>query len=81
MAANSSPPRRATLSDGRKCLLQPLPDDLQQPVADLVTEVVVDGLEPVEVEVEHRQRTTRDGGCAPARPRGGRAAARGWAGR
>ena len=36
-------------------LLQPLPDHLQQPVADLVPEVVVDGLEAVEVEVEHRE--------------------------
>ena len=36
-------------------LLQPLPDHLQQPVADVVAEVVVDGLEAVEVEVQHRE--------------------------
>ena len=55
MAANSSPPRRATLSDGRNVSCSRLRHDVQQPVADLVTEVVVHGLEPVEVEVEHRE--------------------------
>ena len=55
MAANSSPPRRATLSDGRSVCSSRCPTTLQQAVADLVAEVVVHGLEPVEVEVEHRE--------------------------
>src|SRR5712692_10884091 len=41
---------------GAESLLQPLPHLLQQLVADGVTEDVVDGLEPV--EVQHHQRDT-----------------------
>ena len=55
------------------------PDDVQQPVADLVAEVVVHGLEPVEVEVEHREVRLVPTDARRARPRAGRGAAPGSA--
>ena len=51
--ANSSPPSRATTSPGRTLCDEPVRHDLQQPVADGVTEGVVDLLEtgrPVQVD-------------------------------
>src|SRR5215213_569093 len=51
-------------------LLQALPDGLEHPVADLVTEVVVHRLEAIEVEVQHREvrlmtADAGDGGLEP----------------
>ena len=51
---NSSPPRRATVSFGRSACLEPARDGLQQLVAGVVAERVVDDLEAVEVEEQHR---------------------------
>ena len=46
---------------GAQRALDPLRDDLEQPVADLVAEGVVDLLEPVEVEEEQRERLAAAG--------------------
>ncbi len=51
---NSSPPKRATVSPGRMLRLQPFAERDQQLVADRVAEAVVDELEAVEVEEQHR---------------------------
>ena len=51
---NSSPPSRATRSLLAHGAAQALGDLDQQPVAGLVAEAVVDDLEVVEVEEEHR---------------------------
>ena len=67
---NSSPPKRATVSPGRRQRREPLPDRDQQPVAHRVADALVDDLEPVEVEHDHGDRARR-------RP-GGRAT-RAWA--
>ena len=53
--ANSSPPKRATVSDAGRCR-QPLRHRLQQPVADRVAQRVVDVLEMIEIEIEVPQR-------------------------
>ena len=54
--ANSSPPKRAIVSLGRRRLFEPGRDRDQQLVAGGVAEAVVDELEPVEVEEEDRDR-------------------------
>ena len=53
--ANSSPPRRATVSRSRMQSEQPLGDGPQQRVADRMAERVVDVLEVVEVEAVHHE--------------------------
>ena len=53
-SVNSSPLRRATVSFGRSDLLEPARDGLQQLVAGVVAERVVDDLEAVEVQEQHR---------------------------
>ena len=53
--ANSSPPSRATVSLSRDASRQPARDLLQQLVADRMAERVVDALEMVEIEAQHRQ--------------------------
>ena len=50
---NSSPPKRATVSDARIDVDKPTGDLDEQLVADDVAETVVDELEAVEVEEEH----------------------------
>ena len=57
--ANSSPPSRASVSPSRSAPLQPLGDDLEQLVAVVVPERVVDLLEAVEVDEQHRDRALR----------------------
>ena len=52
--ANSSPPSRATVAPGRRQECESLGDDLQELVADVVPERVVDLLEPVQVQQQHR---------------------------
>ena len=52
------PPSRATVSSARTQRSQPLGHRDQQPVAGLVPEAVVDDLEVVEVEEEHRDRAS-----------------------
>ena len=51
--ANSSPPRRATVSVGRTHARMRSRDRLQQRVADRMAERVVHGLEVIEIEAEH----------------------------
>ena len=57
---NSSPPKRAAA--GAQPVLQAPAERLQQQVADVVAEAVVDRLEPVEVEEHHAQQVC--GACA-----------------
>ena len=52
---NSSPPKRATVSPGPDLVGQPVGEVDEQLVAGAVAEAVVDDLEVVEVEEEHRQ--------------------------
>ena len=52
MTANSSPPSRAVVSPFAHGRFDPRGDRLQQLVAERMAQGVVDGLEPVEVEVE-----------------------------
>ena len=54
--ANSSPPSRAMVSSSRDRAADALRDGAEQLVADRMAERVVDALEVVEVEIEHRQR-------------------------
>ena len=54
--ANSSPPSRATRSSPRMTRLKPLRDVEDELVADMVAERVVDVLEVIEVDIEHRRR-------------------------
>ncbi len=54
--ANSSPPSRATVSPSPDRAADALRDDPEQLVADRMAERVVDALEVVEVEIEHRHR-------------------------
>ena len=63
--ANSSPPKRATVSPGRTEAAQPLGHLDQQLVAGGVAEAVVDLLEAVEVEEQHRP-TAASAATAPA---------------
>ena len=70
--ANSSPPKRATVSAARTQRAQPLGDRDQQLVADRVAERVVDGLEVVEVDEQHRDASA---GAWRAPPRPGRGTA------
>ena len=59
MTANSSPPRRATVSLSRMRLAE-APSDLdQQIVAEAVAEGVVDLLEAIEVHHDHADRGSR----------------------
>ena len=60
---------------------QPLGDRQQELVAGRVARAVVDDLEVVEVEEEHRHERLRARRPGPARGRAGRAAGRGWAAR
>ena len=53
---NSSPPSRASVSPGRMQLLEPPRDADQELVAGLVAEAVVDRLEAIEIEVQHREQ-------------------------
>ena len=76
--ANSSPPSRATVSAARAQREEPLRRGDQQPVALRVAEAVVDPLEVVEVEEEHRDRMGLRAAPAPARGSPGRGRARGW---
>ena len=62
--ANSSPPKRATVSDAADLSHQPLRHRLEQAVADRVTQRVVHVLEIIEIEIE-------DGNAAVAPPRVG----------
>ena len=57
MIANSSPPSRATTSPARDAGAQAAGDRLQQFVPDGVPERIVDPLELVDIDVEHRQLT------------------------
>ena len=54
--ANSSPPSRAIVSSSRDRAADALRDGAEQLVADRMAERVVDALEIVEVEAEHRHR-------------------------
>ena len=54
--ANSSPPSRASASPGTQARLEAARDRDQQLVADQVAEAVVDDLEAIEIEIEHRER-------------------------
>ena len=58
---NSSPPKRATMSPGRRWAAQPRRDRPQQLVAGVVADAVVDQLEVVEVEEEDPDRRAGDG--------------------
>ena len=53
--ANSSPPSRATMSVSRRQPRSRVGDGLEQFVAALVPERVVDALEFVEVQIKHRE--------------------------
>ena len=55
MITNSSPPRRTTRSPERTLRARRSADQAQQVVARVVAEVVVDELEPVEVDIQHRE--------------------------
>ena len=55
-SANSSPPSRASVSLGRMTSLKRCRDLLEQLVAGVVTEAVVDLLEAVEIDEQHRER-------------------------
>ena len=63
---NSSPPRRAIRSAVAGLLAQPFGEHPDEPVAGVVAQVVVDRLEPVEVEEQRRDR------ARPGRPAAGR---------
>ena len=52
---NSSPPRRATVSSSRRAAVRRADDRGQQHVADRVAERIVDVLEAVEIEKQHRE--------------------------
>jgi hypothetical protein len=56
IAANSSPPSRPATSRRRRVSRRHGADLLQRLVADLVAEDLVDVLEPVDVEDEHRRQ-------------------------
>ena len=75
---NSSPPMRASVSSGAQEALQPRGDELQEPVAGGVAEAIVDQLEVVEVEVDHRDEPGGADGCARASAGAARAGACGW---
>ena len=77
---NSSPPKRATVSDAADRAGEATGDFDEQLVADDVTEPVVHELEAVEVEEQHRDAGRRCVRHAPASARGGRPAADGSGG-
>ena len=52
---NSSPPSRASVSPGRNAALEPARRRDQELVTDLVPQAVIDRLETIEIEVEHRE--------------------------
>ena len=60
--ANSSPPKRATVSPGRSACSILRATDGEELVAGGVAEAVVDDLELVEVQEEHRDRGLAPGG-------------------
>ena len=55
LTMNSSPPRRATVSSSRRDAVRRAETRSQQHVADRVSERVVDVLEAVEIEEQHRK--------------------------
>ena len=57
MITNSSPPKRESVSPGRTARRRRSADDTEQLVAHLVTEVVVDDLEAIDVTEEHGHPT------------------------
>ena len=65
--ANSSPPKRATVSDARTASRRRSRGLAQQLVADAVAERVVDELEAVDVEEEHRACASSAAGRGPGR--------------
>ena len=79
--ANSSPPRRASVSLGRVTSPKRSRDLLEQLVAGVVAEAVVDLLEAVEVDEQDGQRLAASAPSARAPGRAGRGTARGWRGR
>ena len=81
MTANSSPPRRHTVSSARRRLLEPLRDLLQQIVSGGVSQRVVHHFEVVEVDEHHRRRLDYCVGNAPAPAAVDRRTAGGSAGR
>ena len=60
--ANSSPPKRATVSAGRDMRPHPVPHGGEDLVAELVAVGVVDHLEPVEPDEQHAHDAPR---CPP----------------
>ena len=76
-SANSSPPRRASVSPGRLVVGEAPGDLLQQLVAGVVAERVVHLLEAVEVDQQHADRGRGALRTARAPGRGGRGRARG----
>ena len=79
--ANSSPPRRAALSRRAPRRRSRSATVAQHGVPGGVAERVVDRLEVVEVEEDHREAASPCAGGAPGRARPGPGTARGWAGR
>lgn len=79
---NSSPP---TLRHGiglpRHHRAQTIGNLLQQQIADIVPQRIIDRLKPVEVDEQHRQFAAVAPRRRPAPDADGRSAARGWAGR
>ena len=69
--ANSSPPSRATVSSGRRQAASRWPTADEELVADAVAEAVVDDLEAVEVEEEHRELLAAPLGRGSGRGRAG----------
>ena len=63
MTANSSPPRRATVSPARVAACRRSPDGDQQAVALRMAEAIVDRLEVIEVEVQDGRRERAAGGA------------------
>ena len=76
---NSSPPRRATVSLSRISSARRPETRHQQLVPDLVAEVVVDRLELVEVDEQHRHHARGCGAAGRAPAWRGPSAAPGWA--
>ncbi len=55
MTTNSSPPMRITMSSLAQRGAQPLRNRLEQLIPGLVTARIIDVLEPVEIQEQHRQ--------------------------
>ena len=71
-ASVCSPPKRATVSVDAQRLLEPPRDADEQLVAGEVAEAVVDDLEAIDVEEEHRERPALGVGAARAISRSSR---------